>query len=172
MNKYEKRVEELAPFYTEGEGRGPQTLSEETINQLEQTIGYSLPSDYKVFLADFGGVAFYKYAIFAIQGTSKPDSGSILSTFYGVLPNYPLEDIATLYTDYKGRIPSDLLPIGEDPGGNIICLGLAGEMRGKVYFWGHHGEVVPDKGCEPGSTNVFFVANSFEEFLYSLKPDA
>ena len=81
MNKYEKRVEELAPFYTEGEGRGPQTLSEKTINQLAQAIGYDLPNDYKVFLADFGGSGFPYGASFPIQGTSNPDSESILSMF-------------------------------------------------------------------------------------------
>ncbi len=141
MNRYEERVKELDPFYAEG--RGPQVLSEKTINQLEQTIGYNLPDDYKVFLTNYGGVAFYSYPSFAIQGTTKPDSASILDTCYGILPGYPLEDIATLHADYKGRIPADLLPVGEDPGGNIICLGLVGERNGKVYFWDHHGEMVP-----------------------------
>lgn len=115
-------------------------------------------------------MAFKIYPVFNIQGTLEPDSKSILNNLYGVLPDTPMEDLATLYLDYQGRISSELLPIGEDPGGNIICLGIKGERHDKIYFWDHHGEIVPENGEEPGYSNLFFVADSFDEFFFSLQP--
>jgi hypothetical protein len=44
------------------------------------------------------------------------------------------------YDSYRGRIPSGLLPIAVDSGGNLICLALSGEAAGAVYFWDHESE--------------------------------
>ena len=97
-----------------------------------------------------------------------------IEQLYGVVPGSTLDDLSILYSDYRGRIHSDLLPIGEDPGGNIICLGLKSKRRGKVYFWDHEREEMPPDDAppdwEPGYSNVSFVANSFDEFFFSLKP--
>jgi hypothetical protein len=67
---------------------------------------------------------------------------------------------------YDGRIHPTLLPIGSDAGDNQICLGIKGDVRGKVYFWDHQGETIP--GGPMATNNTFLIANSFEEFVMSL----
>lgn len=67
---------------------------------------------------------------------------------------------------YRGRIPPNLLPIAHDPFGNLICLSVAGQDRGKVYFWDHEVEV--REGEIPSYRNVSFIADNFESFLDGL----
>lgn len=38
---------------------------------------------------------------------------------------------------YRGRIPDGVLPIADDAGGNQVCLAVAGEFPGSVWFWDH-----------------------------------
>ena len=64
------------------------------------------------------------------------------------------------------------MAIGEYPEETSSVERAEAKGAAKTYFGSYDGEVVPEDGTAPGSTNVFFVANSFEEFLYSLKPDA
>jgi hypothetical protein len=63
-------------------------------------------------------------------------------------------------------VPAGFLPLAVDPGGNLICLVISGTNTGKVYFWDHEEEV--EEGQQPGYSNVYLIANSFNEFLNSL----
>ncbi len=67
---------------------------------------------------------------------------------------------------FRDRVPANLLPIARDPGGNLICLSIAGSDRGKVYFWDHEEEA--EEGETPGYDNVYFVADSFDDLLHNL----
>lgn len=171
MNKYQRRVTELDPYY--GDGKTAQTVSENALSELEKHIGSTLPADYQEFLTDFSGVCLLTSPAFTFQEGSNPNSKDSIEQFYGVLPDTPYWDLATVYDDYRRRIPSDLLPIGEDPGGNIVCLGIKGERRGKVFFWDHEREEMPPvptpEDWEPGDSNLSFVAASFEAFFFSLQ---
>ena len=64
------------------------------------------------------------------------------------------------------RMPEELVPIAHDPGGNQICIAVAGPKTGAVYFWDHEEEADDDE--TPGYDNVYLIANSFNEFLNSL----
>jgi hypothetical protein len=71
------------------------------------------------------------------------------------------------YARWRGqRVPADLLPIGRDPGGNLICISITGPNQGKIYFWDHEEEV--EEGQPPGYDNVYFVAGSLPALLASL----
>ncbi|WP_236347706.1 SMI1/KNR4 family protein, partial [Paenibacillus plantiphilus] len=65
---------------------------------------------------------------------------------------------------FKGRIPKGFIPIGDDPGGNMICLGMDGKYRERIYFWDHEEE------CEDMS-NMYFLADDIYEFLNRLYDD-
>ncbi len=135
-------------------------LSEARLVQFEVKIGHMLPRDYRQFLLDHNGgkPTPSDFTINDEQG------GDTLHHVYGLYngPGYArLEDA---YATYAGRIPAVLLPIADDPGGNVICLGLTGPYRGNVYFWDHESE----SDDEPGFENVVLIANSFQAFLDSL----
>jgi hypothetical protein len=75
-------------------------------------------------------------------------------------------DLLDTAASMKDRMPPDVLPIGLDPFGNFICLGVSGPNRGKVYWWFHEEEA--DEGELPGYDNIYFVAHSFTELLDNL----
>jgi hypothetical protein len=56
-------------------------------------------------------------------------------------------------------VPPELIPIGSDPGGNVIFLGVKGKENGKVYFGNH--EFEDDDGYFLRS----WLADTFTEFL-------
>jgi tetratricopeptide (TPR) repeat protein len=71
---------------------------------------------------------------------------------------------------YDGRIPAALIWINDDPFGDANCLGVAGEHRGRVYFWDHENE--PDEdwdGSVEMAGNLTLVANSFTEYVAGLR---
>lgn len=69
---------------------------------------------------------------------------------------------------YEGRLPEDLLPIANDEGGNLICIGLEGERLDQIFFWDHEEEADPRQGQVPSYNNICFVADWFWEFFNSL----
>ncbi len=66
----------------------------------------------------------------------------------------------------RGRMPAELLPIGHDPGGNLICLAYRGEQRGTIYYWDH--EMEAEEGEPATWDNLYPLAKSFTEFLNGL----
>lgn len=78
----------------------------------------------------------------------------------------------------EDRVPPDLVPIGNDGGASLFCIGISGERLGKIYCWTYEEEpldaetYLKDFGHEmPESAkyaNVFLIANSFDEFWNSL----
>jgi hypothetical protein len=59
----------------------------------------------------------------------------------------------------------------DDAFGNALCLGVAGDLRGRVYFWDH--EKAPAAGAWNGrletAANVRLLAESFTEFVAGLE---
>ena len=73
--------------------------------------------------------------------------------------------------DYRGRLPSDVIPIGDDPYGNLICLGVRGGNRGAVYFWDHEDELDEEGLSKLDYGNMYKLADGFEEFVDKLKAE-
>jgi hypothetical protein len=57
----------------------------------------------------------------------------------------------------------EYLPIGIIPGG-ILCIGLKGENRGRIFAWDR------EEDFEEPERNLSLVALSFDAFMKSLKP--
>lgn len=138
-------------------------LTKQDISRTELELGFSLPPQYKEFLLKNNG-GYPEPDAFPIQDNPSDDHG-LVHYFLCIKPGdvYNLVNYATLFL---GRVPKNLLPIAVDPGGNLICLSVAGADRGRVYFWEHEEE--SQEGETPGYENVYLVANSFDEFLDSL----
>lgn len=143
---------------------GPATP--ERVAAFEDRIGHALPDDYRRFLlTDNGGQP--ERPVFAVP----PDHWDVLRYLPGLHdgPYYHnLEYPLRTYRD-EGRMPPELIPIGSDPFGNWICLGVAGEPRGRVYFWEHEAEADEDE--PPTWDNLRRLADSFTEFVAGLRLD-
>lgn len=64
-------------------------------------------------------------------------------------------------------MPTGILPIGHDPGGNYICIALTDENYGQIYFYDHE-EPNEDSNGNVNWNNLYLVAKSFSEFLNKL----
>ena len=134
-------------------------ISMETIKAFEEKYNIELPPEYRSFLHEFNGgettESLYKATI-----KNKPNT-LVLNELLGITgKNCDLEWTNNTWND---DIPAGLFVIGVDPGGNGFLIGLCGtEFEGKVYFLLH------DLSVENPMDRVFWVANSFNEFLEGL----
>jgi hypothetical protein len=138
--------------------------SAENIRQVEEEVGTKLPPAYLALISDHGcWYTPWGYTRFSFRQHGR--EMGMLNAFFGVMMSGSY-DIAKNYKMYKGRMPVGLLPIANDPGGNIICLSTAGDDKGSVYFWDHEEE---RPGLGPSYSNLYPLSGSLEEFIDTLE---
>jgi hypothetical protein len=148
-------------------------LTEAEIAAFEKEIGTNLPGDYRAFLRDVNGG--WLGGALLISGTTADGEpfDSDLHHIGGLRaePHMDLRNARSVYQDWLARIPRDLIWIMDDSGGNAICLGIAGEARGQVYFWDHEREPDLDEtdGTIEGMGNISLIAHSFATFFSGLQ---
>jgi cell wall assembly regulator SMI1 len=139
----------------------------EAIDAVAKKIGLPFPPEYVEFLLAHNGGSFRPWPRYAIEGCPR-DSAGLLQCFFNVGTSDSV-DLLGEYKTHRRRMPSGLLPIASDPGGNLICLACTGEQAGRVYFWERAHEANTDEGEVVGWTNVFKISDSFPAFLFSLR---
>ena len=181
-NKYAPIVEKLRGRYSKDLLVGP-VVDEKHLDRIEMQLGYPLPKDYREFLSNYGGV-FFPSAEFSMLEDNQQGECSIFTFFgstaettlanvyYEVQKNLEFEDDDREY--YPGihlvrnvaepimgmNWPKELLPIGSDQGGNLICLALFGLRPGAIFFW--------RSNPFPDAQNLYLIADSFDEFMHLL----
>ena len=135
------------------ENPGPK-LNRATIAALERELGVQFPEQYQQFLMQTNG------------GSPEPpyfrmgEGGSELNCFYQVGASRAIFDLAAVVKSLRQRVPHALIPIGDDAGGNLVCIGITGKRRGQIFFWDHE-----EEREKPTYANIGKIANSFNEFL-------
>lgn len=140
-------------------------LKESKLESFEKKIGLELPLEYKSFLLKHNGGECDPCVFDFIENGEESDSS--ISTFYaigGIDDDYDLEENIDIYINDEKRLPDGLIPIAEDDGGNLVCISCTGDDKGKIYFWNHEEEDEDDL-----TANLYFVSNSFNEFVESLR---
>jgi cell wall assembly regulator SMI1 len=140
--------------------------TEEQIRAFEAEIGHTLPEDYRAFLARCSGGWVDMTCRYDGVSPDGEESSVFLMSISGLRKgyNYSLSHNREFIGD---RIPKSLIWIMNDPGGNLICLGVSGKERGRVYLWDHEGEPGPAGwgGTVESAGNIEVIAESFAEFL-------
>jgi SMI1 / KNR4 family (SUKH-1) len=146
------------------ERRGP-VIDDTDVSRFEQEIGHRLPDDYRRFLLEVNGGR--------PADSCREASFGIMNWFFSLAdPN----DERSL-EGANGGIPEppsrDLLYIGYDGSGTDVYVVLSGERRGQV--WIQDTEDPRPVGSNPrvlwhDRRDMDKVADSFEEFLRTLKP--
>jgi hypothetical protein len=144
-------------------------VSDKQIAEIQQKVNARLPEDYKRFLATFGE------STFSSQVNCTPSGKPLyFGWFYG--PPDLLEAIENCKEDEV--LPETIIPIGDDGGGNLFCLGVSGKDIGKVYFhnhgigWHADAERLMEQGKSVPSDiryqTVYECASSFQEFIENM----
>jgi hypothetical protein len=145
---------------------GP-SINEAEVAAFEKQFGHSLPDDYRRFLLEINGGRL------ADENTSFA-YGVVNALFSLDVKDHAAADLLTNATEMRELLPSpDLLYVGYDEGGGHILIALAGEHRGTVW-WENTGDPRP-VGSNPRvewfkRRDMKKLADSFDEFLRSLKP--
>ncbi|MDG0767196.1 SMI1/KNR4 family protein [Bacillus halotolerans] len=146
----------------------PRINKNEQHKEIEMNIGKQLPSDYKDFLKKYGGCYLestkttdkieYDVCYKPLEKDpwmGKGDDTQLLEGFYGLANDH--NSLQKAIDTYSDRFPRNIIPIASSAGGNEICMDID---NGKVLFWDHELSH-PDK-------DFFLIANSFQEFVFSL----
>ena len=133
------------------------TLTAAELAQFEQEKGIRIPDEYKNFLTE--QCAFYvtdDYG-FPMQETSditSDDGCEKLDLFYN-------REFITGSDSFRAQWGSSVLPIGENMGGDYVCIGIDAKHFGRIYFLYHEDEERED--------GLYLIADSFEAFLRSFR---
>ena len=138
-------------FFDEGE-----PLTAEHIDALETTVGKPFPPEYRAFLLAHNG-GRPESAIVDIDNC--PAGAGVVQMFLGVTGPIESETVEWSWKVFQGRIPERLLPVADDPFGNLFCLSLDGQDRGCVFFLDRYED----------SPAPYLVAKSWNEFLGQLR---
>jgi len=136
----------------------------EILATFEEAIGARLPEDYKAFVLSTNGGTPSPDTYVVNDGKEEWESNVF---FYGLQTGpHSLYSLPTNYEEYVGRIPSGLIPIGNDYGGNLICISTGIESYGQIFF-SHHDYFSYDDE-EPSESGTHFLAPSFSVFYDNL----
>jgi hypothetical protein len=144
----------------------PATVAE--LEDLERYAKLSFPEAYKQHILRYNGGRCEPNVFYFLEQGQRTSSA-----VHWFLPTRregwgSLRDYIETYKIDEKRLPSSLLPIAHDEGGNLICLACAGEEVGRVYFWDHETEVDYTVEADKVRTNLYPIADSIPQFLAAL----
>ena len=140
--------------------------SQAAIENFERHHELKLPALYRQFLLTTNG-GRPKNPVFPIRGMPLNPAGSI-QLFFGVENRtWTVYDLSKTLDFYAGRIPHDIVPIAGNGGGDYICLDLRNGGE-RVAFWDNRHFWGTGEWRE---SDLYHVADSFAEFLASLRPN-
>ncbi|QLG39189.1 SMI1/KNR4 family protein [Paenibacillus sp. FSL W7-1088] len=128
------------------------------IEEFEAKYAVLLPVQYRDFLLEYNG-GNVKPNVFKI---SDDEGETALNTLYGLDINESYDELSSVFDSLYGEIPNEFISIGDDSGGNQICLGTSEEYAGKIYIFLH--DIEPTEKM----SNMFLISDSFDSFLDNL----
>lgn len=129
-----KWIDELATSLKYEEPRP--APSEEMLARLEAIAGALLPSEFRYFLARYGAAYFGDEDFYVVAPIAEPCSWGTQVGFH-TTHAYHGEDLIDMQHAFSGRIPPGVVAFAHDAGGNQLCIDVAGEFPGSVWFWDH-----------------------------------
>jgi hypothetical protein len=127
-------------------------ISTEDVQSFEHQYEIELPEEYKQFLLNNnGGIPDKVYY-------TENDADLVINFFLSLgSEKYSIEEYIK---DWRQEgLANELVPIGEDAFGNLICISCKGDNKGQVYVWNHE------------LSEIRLIAPSFNYLLSNLKPD-
>jgi hypothetical protein len=104
--------------------------------------GFVLPDDYAYFCSCYGAGAFDRHAMLPLPAGCPLGPDFRLDILYAIGARDDCNPLALLNETYQDRLPPALLPIGTDPGGNLLLLGT--EHGTGIHVWDHEHRELAD----------------------------
>lgn len=151
-----------------------QTESKLDLFQIEEIENYAelgFPGEYKDHLLKHNGGQCTP-SVFSFDEKGKVTDSSVdwfLAIYDGEYDN--LKDYIKTYKIEDKRLPSHILPIAHDSGGNLICISCDNDDAGSIYFWDHENEVDYSVAGDEDYSNLYLIAKSLDEFIDELKEE-
>jgi hypothetical protein len=147
-------------------------LNERAIRAIEAKVGGSLPTAYRQFLATYGASLFCETVFFRPNEPfphkySKNNRGTISTLLGQQHPKFPKAkhiDILHTINVLQESFPEGLIPIGDDGGGDKICMRIGEKPYGAIVLWDHENRGQSGDGFYP-------VSVSFDEWIHSMTVD-
>lgn len=131
------------------------------IEQFEERNNLKLPNKYRLFLLQWNG-GYTEPSQFMISEEQGP---SVVNVLNGIGDMY--DNLDKVIDIYEYRLPEGFIPIGDDPGGNVLCIGTKEPYNENIYFWDHEEEHENPEDM----SNMYFLASDILEFLDKLYVD-
>ncbi|WMJ72145.1 SMI1/KNR4 family protein [Cytophagaceae bacterium ABcell3] len=140
-------------------------LEENEISNFEEEIGFSLPDDYRTFLKDHNGGLVNNQSIYV----DDLEQSMMMHVLYGIdIKRAEVLNLTYWLNEYEDELPESTLIIGVNSTGGFITYTTSGEDKG-IYFWDHQ-HFFPQSNEDEG--NTYYLADSFKEFVGSLKDES
>ena len=121
----------------------------------EVLLGIAFPASYKALMREFSGAD--GDAEFPVPGSEHPMG---IGHWLSLSPWSELSIWTCLATWSEHELPSRLIPVGEDGGGNLICLDYRRSPDPTVTLWFHELN---------GEDALWEITANFDAFLRSLR---
>lgn len=143
----------------------------EDVLEFGNYLGVKLPEDYVEFIVNAnGGTPELDMLYDFYDEVSEQENTSVIRRFFSVISNAECEknNIKFIYNVMRREeiIPFDMIPIADDPTGNVICISLSQNDYGAVYYLNHEFE-----DSDTGYLMRSKITDSFKEFIEKLYPD-
>jgi len=143
-------------------------LTAQRLAQVERQFGIRLPAAYRAFMLENNGGSPEPNGICRKR---KKTPTEVCTLFFQIDSGRDFDDWNKSFETMKDKespvLPLRLVPIAEDPFGNLFCISVAGKDAGKIYSWDHEDSFVPTppKRVIPDNTGLSLMADSFDDFL-------
>ncbi|WLR43226.1 SMI1/KNR4 family protein [Bacillus carboniphilus] len=148
-------------------------VSKDDVEKIGIQLGFLLPQDYIDCVSVNGG---------ASVSPQEFKVGNVERCFGGLFSfnEESSENIVKMYQLVKERLPKRMLPIADDPAGNLICFDFKDhEDNPSIVFWNHEivwgidelmeeENLTEEQAEERVREDISFVADSFTDLINSL----
>ncbi len=116
----------------------------EDIAAAEQQLRMKLPVDYRAFLEEWNGGSFASFpkgddfeGSPAVPFVNDVDEFGAVGWLYGVGPHWTSAHLLDNRDGYafRERVPDNIIAIGEETRAPKLCISMAGDDSGKIYYW-------------------------------------
>jgi cell wall assembly regulator SMI1 len=144
-------------------------INAKQLDDLESILGLKLPQDYRQHLLQHNGGQCSPNGFTFLEKEKQSESciDWFLAIYDGKYDN--LHKYIDIYKIDEKRLPTHIVPIAHDPGGNLICISCGSGDYGAVYFWDHEKEVDYSTADDSNYSNLFLIAPSFTLLIDGLK---